>query len=47
MAKCNLLGRGEARSVRKLEKAKGKIQKLKVCISIASPSNRSFTVISL
>ncbi|RVW47055.1 hypothetical protein CK203_097698 [Vitis vinifera] len=29
MAKCNLLGRGEARSVRKLEKAKGKIQKLK------------------
>ncbi|KAL0538149.1 hypothetical protein IC582_027148 [Cucumis melo] len=30
MAKCNLLGRGEARSCKKLEKANGKINKLKV-----------------
>ncbi|XP_030540940.1 uncharacterized protein LOC115748564 [Rhodamnia argentea] len=30
MAKCNILGRGEARSTRKLEKAKGKISKLKI-----------------
>lgn len=30
MAKCNTLGRGDARSLRKLEKAKEKIQKLKV-----------------
>lgn len=30
MAKCNVLGRGEARSTRKLEKAKGKISKLKI-----------------
>lgn len=30
MAKCNALGRGDARSLRKLEKAKEKIQKLKV-----------------
>lgn len=30
MAKCNSLGRGEARSTRKLEKAKEKILKLKV-----------------
>ncbi|GAB2271754.1 hypothetical protein Dimus_006584 [Dionaea muscipula] len=29
MAKCNSLGRGEARSVRKLEKAKAKVTKLK------------------
>ncbi|PON68035.1 43kDa postsynaptic protein [Parasponia andersonii] len=29
MAKCNLLGRGESRSTQKLEKAKGKIDKLK------------------
>lgn len=30
MAKCNVLGRGEARSTRKLEKAKEKISKLKI-----------------
>ena len=30
MAKCNALGRGEARSLKKLEKAKEKITKLKV-----------------
>ncbi|KAI3411227.1 RING-type domain-containing protein [Psidium guajava] len=32
MAKCNVLGRGEARSTRKLEKARGKISKLKIRI---------------
>ncbi|XAR54016.1 hypothetical protein NMG60_11028995 [Bertholletia excelsa] len=32
MAKCNLLGRGEARSIHKLEKAKEKITKLKTRI---------------
>ena len=31
MAKCNVLGRGEARYSKKLEKAKEKITKLKVC----------------
>lgn len=30
MAKCNALGRGDARSLKKLEKAKEKIQSLKV-----------------
>jgi TRAF-interacting protein len=30
MAKCNILGRGEARFSRKLEKAKEKMSKLKV-----------------
>lgn len=30
MAKCNLLGRGEARYSKKLDKAKEKINKLKV-----------------
>lgn len=33
MAKCNLLGRGEARSLKKLEKAKEKINILKVSLS--------------
>ncbi|XP_062090403.1 uncharacterized protein LOC133796769 [Humulus lupulus] len=32
MAKCNVLGRGESRSIKKLEKAKGKIDKLKARI---------------
>uniref|UniRef100_A0A803NXC8 RING-type domain-containing protein n=1 Tax=Cannabis sativa TaxID=3483 RepID=A0A803NXC8_CANSA len=32
MTKCNVLGRGESRSIKKLEKAKGKIDKLKARI---------------
>jgi TRAF-interacting protein len=34
LAKCNQLGRGEARSSEKLEKALEKIEKLKVCVLV-------------
>lgn len=34
LAKCNQLGRGEARSSEKLEKALEKIDKLKVCLLV-------------
>lgn len=34
LAKCNQLGRGEARSSEKLEKALEKMDKLKVCLSV-------------
>ena len=34
LAKCNQLGRGEAQSSEKLEKALEKIEKLKVCVLV-------------
>lgn len=37
LAKCNQLGRGEARSSEKLEKALEKIDKLKVCLLLLHP----------
>lgn len=39
LAKCNQLGRGEARSSEKLEKALEKIDKLKVCLSVLALSS--------